>query len=143
LISGVQLDLKGAWTTTGDQKIAVYMKDERKLFMVGRVSDGLYRLDVRPIEQPDLAPNSLPPPLVIDPVADPSTSANANANVNLAPLTSVQPSINLSPTLVPADSADNADPASLPDPGIFAVPSLVSIYQQPSEEDNLKFFSTV
>jgi hypothetical protein len=134
LISGVRLDLKGAWTTTGDQKLAVYMGSEKKPFMVGRISNGLYRLDVKPITQPDSALNLIPSPPLINPMAgDPGSSV-----ANSVPPFSARPSVNLAGSSMPT-----ADPTSLPDPGIFAVPSLISIYQQPSEEDNLKFFSTV
>jgi hypothetical protein len=118
LVSGVRLDLKGAWTTTGDQKLTVYMKNDKRPFMVGQITNGLYKLNVKLIIQSDTAPNlapSLSPSPAINPEAECKAQGSSTASVN----------------------------PSLLDPGVFAIPSLASMYQPPSEEDKFKFFSIV
>jgi hypothetical protein len=97
------------------------MGNEKKLFMVGQISNSLYPLDIKPIIQPDAAPNSLPPILAFKHMAEDPGSAMAN----LVPLSLVLPSINLAPE---SSMHAGGNPLSFPDPGIFAVLSLASMY---------------
>jgi hypothetical protein len=129
LISGIRLDYKGVFAVAGDQKVALYIKGSSTPFAIGDIQNDLYRLHAEPIVQPvpvmssltitpDLPANQPSPP-------EPSTSGSSQSDL---------------PTL---GSAGVMNVEGKFDEGVFAVPSLASMYEQPSEEEKQKFFGTV
>jgi hypothetical protein len=111
LVSGIQLDRKGVFTTTGNGKVALYTRGSAIPFAVGEISNDLYKLNVKPVIYRSGA--NLPPQISV---------ATADHNV---------------------DNASTSEDHDSLDAGVFAVPSLTSIYEPPSEQDKLKSFGTV
>jgi hypothetical protein len=112
LVSGIQLDRKGVFTTTSNSKVALYTRGSAVPFAVGEIVNDLYKLRVKPVIY-RTGPN-LPPQISV-------TSANPGV----------------------ADNASVDDDQGTLDAGVFAVPSLSSIYEMPTEQDKLKSFGTV
>jgi hypothetical protein len=115
LVSGIQLDRKGIFTTTGNGKVALYTRGSSVPFAVGEISNDLYKLKVKPVIY------------------------NSGANLPLPPLISVA----FADSVI--NGVDNAPTTADPrlDNGVFAVPSLGSIYEAPTEQEKLKSFGTV
>jgi hypothetical protein len=125
LVSGIQLDRKGVFATTGNGKVALYTRGSSVPFAVGEIVNDLYKLKVRPVIYNSAA--DLPPRVSLasaseDPLNAPGRRSRSAPEIgDQVPNTAVQPL----------------------DPGVFAVPSLTSLYEPPTEEDKIKSFGTV
>jgi hypothetical protein len=134
LISGIQLNYKGVFAVAGDRKVALYIKGSSTPFAVGDIQNDLYRLHVEPIIQPVPVMSSLAitPDLTVDLSADPDSSLTPGSS-----------------QLLPSSGSSQDDhPCAMNvqgsfDEGVFAIPSLASMYEHPSEVEKQKFFGTV
>jgi hypothetical protein len=125
LVSGIQLDQKGVFATTGNGKVALYTRNSTVPFAIGEIVNDLYKLKVRPVIYSAAA--DLPPRVL------------ASASEGLALNTSECKSRS-APEI--GDRVPNTAIQPL-NPGVFAVPSLTSLYEQPTEEDKIRSFGTV